>query len=233
MKKIAILSALLVLLASSCEIRPEADFYVTSPVVDVYENVYFSNTSSHVDYYKWNFGDGNVSSLPNPSHYYELPGSYTVTLEAYQGSKEIDQASMIIDVLSTSLEIEVLEYIDRYPVPEASIVLYTTQYDWDNFTNPVFDGEWFTDANGFVMIHGLNPIVYYVDIWHPTHDNWTLAEEDIENVKTLPLERHKINSYTFYVDYVERASASRKDSRQVSQYKIVKIERKTPGNQAR
>ena len=55
-------------------------------------------------------------------------------MKHYKGSQEVDQTSMYIDVTSTSLEIEVLEYYDQYPIPEASIVLYTTQYDWDNQT---------------------------------------------------------------------------------------------------
>jgi len=32
--------------------------------------------------YKWNFGDGNVSTLQNPSHSYTNPGSYSITLTA-------------------------------------------------------------------------------------------------------------------------------------------------------
>lgn len=231
MKKLFILSAILVFLASSCERRPEADFYVPSPVVDVYEVIYFTNTSRFSDSFRWDFGDGNISSVPNPTHYYELPGRYLVTLEAFKGSQEVDQTTMYIDVTSTSLDIEVLEYYDKYPVPEASIVLYTTQYDWDNQSNQLFGAEWLTDANGMVIIHGLSPIVYYVDIWHVSHNNYLLAEEDMANVKTAPLERNKINPYTFYVDYI--GSISRKDGRKTDHYKVVKIERKTPGNQAR
>lgn len=240
MKKTIILSALAVILVCSCESRPEAGFYVTSPVVDIYHSVYFTNTSSHADFFRWDFGDGNVSSEPNPIHSYDITGSYTVTLEAFQGSDEVDRTSMVIDVVSTTLDIEVLEYTEKYPVPEASVMLYTTYNDWYNFMNPVLNPvyntyEWFTDANGIVTIEGLDPIIYYVDIWHASHDNETLAMEDIENIKTLALDRHKINYYTFYVDYVERtADANRiKDSRSVSQYKIVKIERRIPGNHAR
>lgn len=232
MKNLILLSAILALLASSCELHPRADFYVPSPVVDVYENVYFTNTSSNADSYRWDFGDGTLSGDPNPTHYYESPGHYQVILEAYKGSQEFDQTSIFIDVTSTSLEIEVLEFIEKYPIPEASIILYTTQYDWDNLTNPLFGGtEWITDANGFAMIHGLSPIIYYVDIWHPSHNNYWLAEDDMEFVKTEPLAKGGINAYTFYVDYIP--SVSRKDGRKVEQYKVVKIERKAPATNAR
>lgn len=40
----------------------------------------FSSTGSIGDTYNWNFGDGNVSSQPNPVHIYAEGGAYTVTL---------------------------------------------------------------------------------------------------------------------------------------------------------
>jgi len=81
------------------------------------------------------------------------------------------------------------------------------------------------------MIHGLRPIIYYVDIWHPTHNNYWLAEDDMDFVKTEPLEKDVINAYTFYVDYV--ASVSRKDGRKVEQYRVVRVERKAPASNAK
>jgi PKD repeat protein len=232
MKNLLILSAILMLLASGCEKAPEAGFYVSSPVIEIYETIYFTNTSSRADSYRWSFGDGTVSSDMNPVHSYDLPGTYLVTLEAFQGSNEVDQTTMYIDVLSTTLDIQVLEYYDEYPVANASIVLYTSQYDWDNQTNTVYGLEWFTDENGIAIMYGLDPIVYWVDIWHQNYDNYQLAAEDIKNVKTFSLNYHEVNQYTFYVDYVG-TTTSRKDGRKVDQYKVVKIERKKPGNQAR
>jgi PKD repeat protein len=232
MKNLLSLSVILMILASGCEKSPEADFYVSSPVVEVYETVYFTNTSSRADYYRWDFGDGTVVSDLSPAHVYDIPGTYLVTLEAYQGSNEVDRSTMYVDVLSTTLDIEVLEYYDQYPIANASIVLYTSQYDWDNQLNTVYNLEWFTNADGIAVIYGLDPIVYWVDIWHQNYDNYQLAAEDINNVKTLPLEYHGYNMYTFYVDYVG-TTISRKDGRQVARYKVVKAERKKPGNQSR
>jgi hypothetical protein len=232
MKNLLNLSVILMILASGCDRSPEADFYVSNTVVDVYETLYFSNTSSKADFYKWNFGDGTVSSEMNPSHSYNLPGTYQVTLEAYRGANDVDRATMYIDVLSTTLDIEVLEYYERTIVPNASIVLYTSQADWDNQTNTVYGMEWFTDANGIAVMYGLDPVVYWVDIWHPNYNNYQLASEDINNVKTPPLVWHERNMFTFFVDYVA-TTVSRKDGRKVDQYRVVKIERKKPGNEAR
>ena len=49
--------------------------------------VNFINTTSGSPTYVWDFGDGSAtSSALNPSHNYSLPGTYTVTLVATQGS---------------------------------------------------------------------------------------------------------------------------------------------------
>lgn len=43
-------------------------------------SVYFLNTSSAATNYKWDFGDTKTSTETNPTHVYEKPGRYTVTL---------------------------------------------------------------------------------------------------------------------------------------------------------
>jgi PKD repeat protein len=42
----------------------------------------FLNESIDATSYHWDFGDGNSSSATNPTHLYENPGSYVVTLRA-------------------------------------------------------------------------------------------------------------------------------------------------------
>lgn len=46
------------------------------------KKVYFYNSSLYATSYFWDFGDGTSSTLPNPSHTYQLGGAYTVTLVA-------------------------------------------------------------------------------------------------------------------------------------------------------
>jgi gliding motility-associated-like protein len=45
--------------------------------------VQFNNTTTNAATYLWNFGDGNTSTLTNPSHTYLTSGNYTVTLIGY------------------------------------------------------------------------------------------------------------------------------------------------------
>lgn len=44
--------------------------------------VNFTNTSVNANIYGWDFGDGNTSTLPNPTHTYSAPGTYNVILLA-------------------------------------------------------------------------------------------------------------------------------------------------------
>ncbi len=44
--------------------------------------VNFTNTSTNATTYLWDFGDGNTSTLSNPTHTYSVGGSYSVSLTA-------------------------------------------------------------------------------------------------------------------------------------------------------
>ncbi|MCG9879215.1 MAG: PKD domain-containing protein, partial [Bacteroidia bacterium] len=48
--------------------------------------VNFTNTSTNAVSYSWNFGDGNTSSVQNPSNTYAANGTYTVALTAISGA---------------------------------------------------------------------------------------------------------------------------------------------------
>ena len=73
----------------------------TSPLL-----VSFNNTTTGAVTYSWDFGDGGTSTLANPTHTYNSPGSYTVTLIASNagGCKDtvIVPASVNIGSLSAS-----------------------------------------------------------------------------------------------------------------------------------
>ena len=67
----------------------------------------FVNTSTGASSYYWDFGDGNNSTATNPTHVYNTPGTYTVTLYATNDNYDnmgnplcccTDTAQMIITV---------------------------------------------------------------------------------------------------------------------------------------
>lgn len=74
---------------------PIAGFTVTALGNGVFQ---FENTSTGATGYIWEFGDGNQSSNPSPTHTYADPGTFTVTLTATGacGSDVFSQAVAVI-----------------------------------------------------------------------------------------------------------------------------------------
>ncbi len=82
---------------------------ITSPIAmftantNVCKNVpvNFINNSVNALTYYWDFGDGNNSTLMNPTHAYANGGTYTVILVAYNKCGCSDSTSLVINVSST------------------------------------------------------------------------------------------------------------------------------------
>jgi hypothetical protein len=213
--------------ATSCEHDPYADFSVSHETAYVGENVYFTNFSSDADYYEWNFGDGTFSNAVDAVHAFTDEGIYTISLSAFSGNREVDRAFIDIEIIyPVTLEVEVLEWYDKYPVRDAEVILYPTLSDWEDETRAVVSG--FTDRDGIVVFSDLRPKSYFIDAWEPNHNNYILAEENVNFIRTLPLERNTINHFYAYVDYIAEAAPNRGEAKEESkkQLKIMKLERK-------
>lgn len=63
---------------------PRAEFVLPDIVEDLSTPVSFANLTQGAIRYEWDFGDGSTSDDPNPSHVYDEPGTYPVTLIAFQ-----------------------------------------------------------------------------------------------------------------------------------------------------
>jgi PKD repeat protein len=55
---------------------PAGSFTYTSDLL----TAQFSSSTTNTDSYLWDFGDGTISTEPNPTHVYNLSGTYTVSL---------------------------------------------------------------------------------------------------------------------------------------------------------
>ncbi len=223
-----LITAIIPLLFAACEKEPYADFYASRTLVETDEIVHFTNTSYNADYYEWDFGDGTFSVVNNPSHHYTDAGTYTVTLSAFKGARMVDRAYITVEVLfPTILEITVLEYYDEYPVPDASVILYGSLYNWEYEINYISEG--FTDLNGVVSFTGVSPVSYWIDVWQENHNNYLLAEDSEDWIKTLPLIRNNINTFIAYVDYFEsntKSTSGKRDKKSANyNYKTAEQER--------
>lgn len=210
-----------------CEYHPYADFSASSTTVYVGESVYFTNYSSDAEYFEWDSGDGTFSTAFDAAHAFTYAGIYTVSLAAFSDDRQVDRAFVDIRVVfPTTLEVEVLEFYDEYPVRNAEVVLYPTLSDWEDMTRPVVSG--ITDRDGIVVFTELQAKSYFIDAWESNHNNYLLAEEDLNFIRTLPLLPGEVNHFYAYVDYVVEAAPSKGGAKENSkkQLKIMKLERK-------
>jgi len=72
---------------------PVAAFSATPSVTITGTNIVFSNLSTNSTTYNWNFDDGFISNEQNPTHDYQLPGTYEVWLYAHNNYNCVDSTS--------------------------------------------------------------------------------------------------------------------------------------------
>jgi len=214
MKRLIFLTAVAVML-SSCNIQPEAFFYADKLTAEIGEEIYFTNGSHNAKEFEWDFGDGTWSDAYEVVHSYSASGTFTVVMSAFSSSGDVERAYVEIEVLSpTMLEVEVLEWYDEYPVQGASVILYPTETDWDNETNAIAEG--FTNSAGKVIFTNLGPYVYYVDVWHETHNNYMLRDENVDFIRTDQLYKNELNQFIAWVDYTgTKGIASARDRKRL------------------
>ena len=76
-----------------------ASFKVTTIAPEIDLPVQFENLSLNAAAYSWDYGDGSKDSLvTDPSHTYDTPGSYTVTMTAYTQDGQKSESIQDIDV---------------------------------------------------------------------------------------------------------------------------------------
>ena len=81
-----------------------SSFTYSNQTICLGQLVVFNNTSTQAASYAWSFGDGNNSSLQNPTHTYTTVGSYTINLTS-TGSSTATSSSVINVVSSPTLSV--------------------------------------------------------------------------------------------------------------------------------
>lgn len=83
-----------------------ATFTTAKDTFTISEQINFNNQSTNAINYLWNFGDGNTSTVANPTHAYMQPGSYLAKLTASQNSNCYQEVDKLITVSNTVVAID-------------------------------------------------------------------------------------------------------------------------------
>ena len=102
-------------------VPPSVGFDVTQSPNNFLEYA-FTNTSKGGETYMWDFGDGNTSTEESPTHVYDSPDVYTVTLE-------VKNASGLSAILEKTVDIQ---------APVTADFTFSTNQDPDNYRTVEF-----------------------------------------------------------------------------------------------
>lgn len=95
-------------------------------------------------------------------------------------------------LFNTTLQITVRNELGNV-IEGAEVVLYKTEEDYENNTNPVMEPQ-FTNAKGIITFKKIEPIEYYVNV----------SKEDANNfgagVQTGKLDSKKLNKVTIIIE---------------------------------
>jgi len=83
--------------------QPVASFVSNADSLDINSSTQFvfTNNSQNASTYNWDFGDGNLSTVANPSHKYSSPNDYLVTLTAVnQTCGDVSSSSIFVKAYS-------------------------------------------------------------------------------------------------------------------------------------
>lgn len=114
---------------------PTADFVPSATDICLNGSVNFMNNSIGANDYFWDFGDGNTSSMFEPTHQFTSPGTYTVTLYVTKDNYDNEGNPLCCCTDSTSVDITV----DPLSGPEIFCISTLCAYDstkyWTNASN--------------------------------------------------------------------------------------------------
>ena len=106
--------------------RPVANFGLThSGRTYNFNNLSLSNTNRVLNY-RWDFGDGQVSTVANPTHTYTAAGSYTVRLVAKE-CRYADTLTQVVQVLASDVQEASRRLLRVYPNPATSQITFETE----------------------------------------------------------------------------------------------------------
>jgi PKD repeat protein len=153
--------------------------------------VSFVNNSENAAFISWDFGDGNISSLYNPSNLYTVPGNYNVKLVVENNLGCVDSLTQLVRVFPVPTADFSFVSVDSCVIPAQVLTINTsfgaTNYNWNfgnNFNSTLTNPSVFYDAAGtyFVKLIATNQygcsdsIIKDITIYSPPIANFVLSD---------------------------------------------------------
>lgn len=106
--------------------RPISNFgFTNSGRAVTFQNLSLSRTNRVLNY-RWDFGDGQVSTATNPTHTYAAAGTYTVRLIAKE-CRYADTLTQVVQVLASDVQEARCRMLRVYPNPATSQLTFETE----------------------------------------------------------------------------------------------------------
>lgn len=170
--------------------QPISNFTILDDSLCEYETFEFSNTSQGATSYAWNYGDGWVDSLLNPTYQYSKglsPGiglDFTVQLKAISSHNCIDSSSLPVYVHPYTIA-QIGNQIDSFCSP-ASInfinnsSVYTSSKWWFG------DGDSSSNTTPYHFYQNISNVAKDIEVWLQTENNSGCFNRDTIHFRVLP-----------------------------------------------
>jgi parallel beta-helix repeat protein len=142
--------------ASSEDGGPVTDFIADNISCETMEDVSFTDLTTGTTEWLWHFGDGGTSDLPNPSHAYGLPGTYSINLTTSNSTGS-----------NSTLKVNYID-VNKGALPGADFISDKTSGKkpltvkfFDNSTGNVTGWQWDFDNDGTIDSTAQNPSYTY------------------------------------------------------------------------
>lgn len=134
---------------------PKADFNLGPFEGCTPFDITFINTSVNATQYTWDFGNGQTSTVQNPSHTYSVPGKYSVKLIATLNSFCAD-----------TLNVPDVVLVNPSPVPDFAFVYMNTplnsgKVEFENLTIDTVAHQFVWDMGDGSYYYDVSPVHYY------------------------------------------------------------------------
>ncbi len=142
----------------------------------------FNSTSTNGLTYSWQFGDGNTSTLQNPSNTYAANGNYTVQLIAYsKDSCFTDTITQNVSIIAAGLtDLENDSEIRIYPNPATDFIEIKSKSNYSSIIIIDVNGKLvkeINNSNSKIDVSNLTKGVYFLKI---TNKNTSLIKKFIK-----------------------------------------------------